>query len=114
MSLINEIHEQRPAVRYALFGLTIITVLAVVGFFGVTALQRDMFMALHSDPQERADFIAQQDAGRPKPLAALSRVANSLTASIGSLLGINRDAGFDRGGQESDTRGGVHLLPLSQ
>ncbi|MEK9209171.1 MAG: hypothetical protein AAB910_03795 [Patescibacteria group bacterium] len=114
MSLINEIHEQRPAVRYALFGLTVITVLAVVGFFGITALQRDMFMALHSDPQERADFIAQQDAGRPKPLAALSRVANSLTASIGSLLGIDRDAGFDRGGQESDTRGGVHLLPLSQ
>ncbi len=114
MSLIHEIHEQKPAVRYALFGLTVITVLAVVGFFGITALQRDMFMALHSDPQERADFIAQQDAGRPKPLAALSRAAGALTASIGSLFGIDRNAGFDRGGQQGTIPDAVHLLPLSK
>jgi len=113
MSLIHEIHQQKPVVRYTLFGLAIFTVLAVVGFFGITALQRDMFMALHSDPQEQADFIAQQDANRPKPLAALSRVAGAMTASIGSLFGIDRNAGFDRGGQEGDTQGGVHLLPLS-
>lgn len=114
MSLIHEIHNQKPAVRYTLFGLAILTALSLVGFFGITALQRDMFMALHSDPQERADFLAQQDAGRPKPLAALAHVANSLTASIGSLFGIDRNAGFDRGGQPGDTQGAVHLLPLSR
>lgn len=71
-------------------------------------------MALHTDPQERADFLAQQEASRPKPLAALSRVAGSLTASIGSLLGIDRGAGFDREDQQDTIQGGVHLLPLSQ
>jgi hypothetical protein len=114
MSLIHEIHNQKPAVRYALFGLAVVTVLALVGFFGVTALQRNMFMALHTDPQERADFLAQQDANQPKPLAALARIAGSLTASIGSLLGFDRNAGFDRGGQEDTIQGGAHLLPLSQ
>lgn len=114
MSLVHEIHNQKPAVRYTLFGLAIVTALAVVGFFGITALQRDMFMALHTDPQERADFIAQQDASRPKPLAALARISGSLTASIGSLFGIDRNAGFDRGGQQRDTQGAVHLLPLSK
>ena len=114
MSLIHEIHNQKPVVRYTLFGLAVVSMLAVVGFFGITALQRDMFMALHSDPQERADFLAQQDARRPKPLAALSRIAGSVTASIGSLFGFDRNAGFDRGGQQGDTQGGVHLLPLSK
>lgn len=114
MSLIQEIHNQKPAVRYALFGLAVVTVLAVVGFFGVTAIQREMFMALHTDPQERSDFLAQQDARSPKPLAALVRVASSLTASIGSLLGFNRNAGFDKSVREGDTSGDVHPLPLSQ
>lgn len=114
MSLIQEIHNQKPVVRYTLFGLTVFTALALVGFFGVTSLQREMFMALHSDPQERADFLARQDARRPKPLAALTRAAESLTASIGSLLGFDRDAGFDRSSKQDDTTGGVHPLPLSQ
>lgn len=114
MSLINEIHSQRPAIRYALFGLAVFTALAVVGYLGITSLQRDMFMALHSDPQEREEYLAQQDARRPKPLAALSRIAGSLTASIGSLFGFDRNAGFDRSGQQGDTQGGVHLLPLSE
>lgn len=114
MSLIHEIHDQKPMVRYTLFGLAVIVAVSFVGYFGVTALQRNMFMALHTDEQERQDFIAQQDASRPKPLAALSRMAGALTASIGSLLRIDRDAGFDRGGQQDNTQDGVHLLPLSQ
>jgi len=114
MSLIHEIHNQKPAVRYALFGLAVITAVTMVGYFGVTTIQRNMFMALHTDEQERQEFIARQEAGRPKPLAALARIAGSLTASIGSLLRIDREAGFDRGGQQDNTQDGVHLLPLSQ
>lgn len=114
MSLIDEIHHQRPAIRYTLFGLAVITTIAAVGLFGVTTLQRNLFMALHTDPQERADFLARQDASRPKPLVALSRITGSLTASIGSLFGIDRDAGFDRSEQPGDTQGVVHLLPLSK
>ena len=114
MSLINEIHNQKPAVRYALFGLAAFTALVVVGYFGVTAIQRSMFMALHSDPQEQQEFLAQQEANSPKPLAALARIAGSLTASIDSLLHINADAGFDRNARQDDTQGDVHLLPLSK
>jgi hypothetical protein len=114
MSIIHEIHGQSPFVRYTLFGLAIISAVSVVGYFGFTTIQRDMFVALHADPQEQADFIAQQEANRPKPLAALARMSSSLTASIGSMLHINSNAGFDRGGREDNTQGGVHLLPLSE
>ena len=114
MSLINEIHNQKPSVRYALFGLAAVTALSIVVYFGFTALQRNMFMALNSNEEERQEFLASQEARRPKPFAALARAAGSLTASIGSLLNINHEAGFDRGGQQDNTQDGVHLLPLSK
>jgi hypothetical protein len=114
MSLIEEIHNQKPAVRYTLFGLAVFTVLSVIGYFGITAMQRSMFMALHPDPQEQQAFIAQQEANSPKPLAALAHIAGALTASIGSLLHINGNAGFDSNGQQDTIQGDAHLLPLSK
>jgi hypothetical protein len=114
MSLIHEIHSQKPAVRYTLFALSAVVVLSVVGFFGITSFQRVAFMALHSDPQEQADFLAQQDAQQPQIFDAIARAASSLTASIGSLVGWDTNAGFDRSGRAADTTGSVHLLPLSQ
>lgn len=113
MSLIHEIHSQKPAVRSALFILSAVVVLSVVGFFGISSFQRVAFMALHSDPQQQADFIAQQDAQQPQVFVGIARAAHSLTASIGSLVGWDSNAGFDRSGREADTHDGVHLLPLS-
>ncbi len=114
MSLIDEIHNQKPAVRSTLFVLALIIVAAVVGFLGFTSLQRDSFMAFHSDPQERAEFLAQQEARGPNPLAAIARAAGALTARIGSLFGFNTDAGFDKDSQQDTMQGEPHLLPLSQ
>lgn len=114
MSLIHEIHQQRPAVRYTLFALSMIIVISVVGYFGISSIQRNAFLAIHADEQERADFLAQQEARAPKPFVALARIAGSLTAQIGSLLGWEPDAGFDRTENQDNNRGGVYLLPLSQ
>lgn len=114
MSFIHEIHNQKPVVRYALFGLSLAITFSVIGFFGITALQREVFMTFHTDAKERADFLAQQERRQPKPLAAVTRVARSMTASIGSLLGFNPDAGFDRNEQRADTHDAVYLLPLSR
>lgn len=113
MSLIEELHNQRPVVRHTLFVLSVIVALAVVGFFGVASLQRAMYAALHT-PQEQEAFAAQQKMQLPDPLAFIARATSSLTASIGSLLGFNQNAGFDREEQPGNTQGGVHLLPLSQ
>lgn len=109
MSLITEIHNQKPAVRYALFVFSVVLAVSVIGFFWFGNIQERMFMALHSDPAEQAAFLAARDAQGLHPLAAISRGLGSLTASIGSLLGFDRSKGFDRpAGQDT-----VHLLPLS-
>ncbi len=114
MSIIHEIHNQRPAVRHAFFIFAVVIALSVVGIFTYSSLQRDMFMAFHTDPKEQSDFLAAQQEKGPQPLALISRVASSLTASIGSLVGWNRSAGFDRGSQQDTMQGGVHLFPLSK
>jgi hypothetical protein len=113
MSLIDEIRSQRPAVRHTFFVLSVVVALGVLGFFGVSALHREMYAALHT-PQEQAALADQQSAQLPDPLAFIAHAAGSLTASIGSLLGFDSKAGFDRQEQSGNTQGDVHLLPLSQ
>jgi hypothetical protein len=114
MSLINEIHNQKPVIRSVMFMLSLSIVVAIVGFVGFTALQRDSFMAFHTDPAEQEAFLEQQNSQSPNPLAAIARVASSLTARIGSLLGFDSNAGFDRNTPQDTMQGDPHLLPLSQ
>jgi RsiW-degrading membrane proteinase PrsW (M82 family) len=114
MSFIEEIHNQKPAVRTALFVLVLVIVVSVVGFLGFTSLQRDSFMVFNTNQQEQKEFFAEQDARGPHPLAAIVKAVSSLTASIGSLFGFNNDAGFDRNSRQDTMQGDPHLLPLSQ
>lgn len=113
MSLIDEIHNQKPVVRHTFFVLSVVIALAVVGFFGVSSLYREMYAALHT-PAEQEAFAARQDARLPDPLAFIARATSSLAASIGSLIGFDTNAGFDREEQPSNTQDGVQLLPLSR
>jgi len=110
VSLISEIHQQSHAVRLTLWGLSVFAVLSVIGYFWFVAFERDMFLALHQEQAVREEFLAQQDARAPKTLAAIGQAFSGLTASIGSLIGIDPEKGFDRPAPE-DT---VHLLPLSR
>lgn len=110
MKIIDEIHQQKPVVRYTLFVLSTFVVLSAAGLAWFTDFERDAYFALHEDPAEREAFIAQQDARMPQPLAAVGRGLDSLAASIGSLIGFDEEAGFQTE-TEYDT---VHLLPLSR
>ena len=114
MSLIDEIHSQRPIVRHTLSFLSSSIVVLGAVFLVASSVQKDVFFAMHPDPQEQQTFLAKRQEGRPQPLAAISRAAGSLMASIGSLIGWDGSAGFDRGGEAENTQGGVHLLPLSK
>ncbi|HXK36227.1 MAG TPA: hypothetical protein VJ553_01455 [Candidatus Paceibacterota bacterium] len=110
MNIIDEIHRQKPIVRYTLFVLSTFVVLSAAGLAWFTDFERDAYFALHEDPADRAEFIAQQEERIPQPLAAIGRGIGSLAASIGSLIGFDKEAGFETR-TEYDT---VHLLPLSR
>jgi hypothetical protein len=114
MSLIHEIHNQRPAVRNALFISAAVITVSVAVFIVASSVQKDVFFAMHPDAAEQQAFLARRDESRPHPLAAISRATGSLMASIGSLIGWDHKAGFDRGGEQDRLQGGVHLLPLSE
>jgi hypothetical protein len=114
MSIVDEIHSQRPAVRHTMFVLAVALALSAVVFVTMSSVQKDIFFATHSDPDEQQAFLARREEGRPQPLAAISRAAGSMMASIGSLIGWDTGAGFDRSQRQDSMQGGVHLLPLSQ
>jgi hypothetical protein len=110
MSLIQEIHKQHHGVRYALFGFSAVITLSFVGFVWFRSIQKDMFMAVHNDPAEQAEFLAKREESVPHPFAAIGKGLSSLTANIGSLLGFDGSEGFDSQSQD-DT---VYMLPLSE
>ena len=114
MSLIEEIHNQPPLVRQVMYWMALVMVLGVIGFFWVTTAQKNLYFAIHPDPAERAQFVAQQDAHIPQPLATISKVFGSLTASMGGLLGFDNSQGFDKQSGTDHTQDAVHLLPVSQ
>jgi hypothetical protein len=108
--LIREIHQQKPAVRYALFVLSTFVVVSAIGLAWFTGFERDAYFALHADPADREAFVTRQDERLPQPLAAIGRGFGSLAASIGSFIGLDREAGFEREPRHDP----VHLLPLSR
>ncbi len=114
MSILHEIHNQPPTIRYAMFFLSTALAVSAVVFVTVSSLQKDIYFATHPNPVEQEEYLARRDAQRPQPIAALSRVTGSLLGSIGSLIGWDSDAGFDRDEQQSNTQDKVYLLPLSQ
>jgi hypothetical protein len=109
-NLIEELHQQRPAVRYALFVLSTFVVVSLAGAAWFTGFERDAYFALHDDPADREAFLARQNDRLPQPLAAVGRGLGTLAASIGSVIGLDREKGFDTE-PRYDT---VHLLPLSR
>ncbi len=113
MSLIHEIHKQKPAVRYTLFALSAFIALSAVVFFWLLSFQKQVFMALHSDPAEQQAFLDEQAAQVPNPLASLGGGLKSLAASIGSLIGFDGSKGFDSNGV-TDNNQTAHPLPLSE
>ncbi|MBP6885787.1 MAG: hypothetical protein KBC02_00895 [Candidatus Pacebacteria bacterium] len=114
MSIIHEIQRQHPTVRRALFVMSLVISVSVVGVFTASSVQQTIYFGIHSDPAEQEAFLAAREAGRPQPLAAISKATGSLIASIGSLIGWDTNAGFDSNEKSSNTQGGVHLLPLSE
>ena len=114
MSLIHEIQRQPPAVRRALFALSAVITVAVAAFVLVSSVQKDIFFTMHPDPEEQQEFLATRQEGRPKTLAAISKAAGSLMASIGSLIGWDNKAGFNTGREQTEAQGSVHLLPLAE
>ena len=108
MRLLDEIHAQSRAVRMTLFVLSVFVTVSFVGFFWFTGVERRAYMALHDDPQERAAFLARQDARIPKPVVAIGSLLASMPARIGDFIGFNRFAGFDRPTKD-DT---VYPLPI--
>jgi hypothetical protein len=108
MKLLDEIHSQSHAVRMTLFVLSVFVTATFVGVFWFTGVEQRAFMALHADPEERAAFLARQDARIPKPIAAIGTVLESLPARIGGFIGFDRSTGFDRPTKD-DT---VYPLPI--
>ena len=113
MSLIHELQQQRPAVRYALFGFSAVITIAVIAVFWAFSFQEQVYMAMHPDPAEQQAYLARQSQNAPKPLAAISEGFHSLTASIGSLIGLDNSKGFDSG-NDTDHNQVAHPLPLSR
>lgn len=93
-----------------MYWLAVTTTFGIIGFFAFTSIERDMFFAMHTDPQERQEFLARRQAHMPQPVAMMGKALGTLTASIGSILGFDRSRGFDRPVQDDK----VYPLPLSQ
>jgi len=115
MSLIHEIHNQRPLIRHLMFAGAVIIVLSIVGFMTFQSVQQDIFFAMHPSASDQQAFLAERDANLPNPVATISKAAGSFLADIGSLIGWKMGAGFDRGGQQNSIHSddGVHLLPIA-
>lgn len=113
MSFIQEIHNQKLVVRYALFGFSSVLVISFIGLLWFTSMQRDIFMATHNDPTERQAFLDSQESRMPKPLAAIGRATHIFTANIGSLIGWDSSKGFDKT-DAVDHDQVAYPLPLSE
>jgi hypothetical protein len=112
MSFIKEIHDQPEWVRAALFVLSCIVVVSLVTYTWFLSFERETFLALHPGPEGEAQLAQLQDRG-PGPLALVSRGLGTAAASIGSLIGLKSEEGFDRDVQNGENHERTYLLPLS-
>ena len=113
MNIVREIHEQPEWVRATLFGLSSLVVLSLVAYSWFLSFERQTFLALHQGPDAEERLAELQDRG-PGPLAMMSRGLGTAAASIGSLIGLDAEEGFDIDGRNGENHERVYLLPLSE
>lgn len=109
VNLFHEIRNQKPHVRFALFLLSCFLVISAIGMVWLSSVRKELVTAVNDDPAVQEEF---QDR-LPNPVAAIGKFMGTLAASVGSLVGINGNAGFDRSDRNEDVSGGAHLLPIS-
>ena len=109
MNIIRDIHVQSKGIRLTLWGLASFVVVSAVAYVWMSGIRRELFLAINTDPAQQQAFLERQDAQSPDLRGLIGGGVGKLTASIGNLLHITADEGFDRPVQH-DT---VYLLPLS-
>lgn len=109
MSILHDIHAQPKGVRLTLWALASFMVVSAVGYMWMSSVRRELYLAINSNPAQQQAFLEQQDAQSPDLFGLIGSGVGKLTASIGDILHISSDKGFDRPVQH-DT---VYLLPLS-
>lgn len=112
MSIIKEIHEQPEWLRTLLFGLTVVTVIALGGYMALTSFERGLIMSLN--PEDGEERIARLSQERPNPLRSVREQVGSAVANIGDILGFDASEGFDIEPQKDDNQDRVYLFPLSE
>ncbi|HXV27293.1 MAG TPA: hypothetical protein VD862_04715 [Candidatus Paceibacterota bacterium] len=114
MSIIKELHDQPEWVRLSLFVLSCATVVSVVLSGWFMSFERSAITSM-TDPETAAERLAERERSRgPGPLTAVGKWSSAAAASIGKLVGFDREKGFDSTPRNGHNEERTYLLPLSE
>jgi hypothetical protein len=117
MSFLEEIRKQSHGVRQAIFFLSVIITVSIIGTVWFNSFQKDLYVTLNSEEEYEQKFYAQEDSGRKfPPLEWAGNGLVALRAGMYSLLDFNSSdasGGVDKKSID-DREKRVYLFPISQ
>ena len=104
MSFLDEIQKQSRSTREAMFALSIIITVSLVGFVWFRSFERNLFVLLNPEQEKQEIFFAKQKEGTESIFATIGQAGTNLKAVISDLWGfldnddreaLNRIPGFN-------------------
>jgi hypothetical protein len=116
MSFLEEIRKQSHGVRQAIFFLSLIITVSILGTVWFNSFQKQLYVNLNSEEEYDQKVYAQQDTGRKfPPLVWAGKGFNVLRAGIYDILDLNLADAFigeeKKSIDDQDKR--VYLFPIS-
>ncbi|HYU64676.1 MAG TPA: hypothetical protein VEK36_00195 [Candidatus Paceibacterota bacterium] len=111
-SLLEEIRKQPKIVREIMFGLSVVTAVAIVGAVWFRSFEHNLYALMNPDQQTEEKYVAQQEELKT-PLAFLGKAVESLRAMIANFFNAT-DVAKPENKILNNNTGEPRPLPLSK
>jgi hypothetical protein len=111
MSFIDEIQKQPQSTREAMFALSVIITVSLIGFIWFRSFERDLFVLLNPDQEKQELFFAKQGEAE-SIFATIGKSGTNLRATLSGLWGFLGDKDVERLESIPRFNSEVYELPL--
>jgi len=115
MSFLDEIKKQPRHIREIMFGLCVVTTIALVGMVWFRSFEENLFVLINPEQEKQDKFYADRKDRTPVIYANVTKALGNMRAALYGAFGFFEEYNSkETEVTETELKGEVHELPLSE
>jgi len=113
MSFLDEIQKQSRSTREAMFALSVIITVSLVGFVWFKSFEKNLFVLLNPEQEKQEIFFAKQEEVRTESMfATIGQAGTNLKAIVSDFMGFLNNDGAETSDRIPGFNSRAYELPL--